>query len=179
MFQRRSKAAILTGEPPALIALVLILWSTLLYLVISNCIVGSATIAGTSMKPTLEDGSRVLVLRWMTYLRLPARGEIVALSADNGEGYYVKRVIGLPGDSVTIRGGHVFLNGKKLWEPYLEAATSQTFVTEGSRRSIKVPPRHLFVLGDNRADSTDSRDFGPIAAARIRGIVKPWLTLSP
>jgi signal peptidase I len=78
-------------------------------------------------------------------------------------GRFIKRVIGVAGDTISIRDGAVYLNGRKLREPYANGPTDGA----GQR---EVPPRHVFVLGDNRAQSCDSRVWGPLAVRRISGV---------
>jgi signal peptidase I len=78
-------------------------------------------------------------------------------------GLFVKRVIGIGGDRVEIRDGAVYLNGRKLREPYANRPTD-------GAGEYEVPARHLFVLGDNRAQSCDSRVWGPLAVRRVIGV---------
>ena len=102
----------------------------------------------------------------------PQRGDIVVFHlADRSTADLVKRVVGLPGETVEMRGGRVYVDGALLEEPYLTAFDSSnaapTFVPEG----------HYYVLGDNRAVSYDSRSLGPISRAHIIG--KAWLSYWP
>jgi signal peptidase I len=78
-------------------------------------------------------------------------------------GSFIKRVIALAGDRVEIRDGAVYLNGRKLREPYANGPTD-------GAADYEVPPKHVFVLGDNRAQSCDSRVWGPLAVRRIDGV---------
>jgi len=144
-----------------------------------------------SMEPTLKVGQRVLVNRLIYDFHAPHRGDIIVFhppseltcTAPTGPGepcprggthpssvYFVKRVIGLPGDRLSIRAGHPVINGRELTdEPYItpcgqaqECNMSQT---------ITIPPGHYFMMGDNRGDSDDSRFWGPIPASWIVGEV--------
>jgi len=108
----------------------------------------------SSMAPVIEQGERLFVLRFMYKLRRPYRGEIVVFwhtMASGKEVQYIKRVIGLPGDEITIQQGVILLNGIPLEEPY---ATGR--VEEITIPPTLVPPGRYFVLGDNRAYSEDS-----------------------
>lgn len=118
----------------------------------------------TSMVPTLRDGDYIFIVRTQRY----DRGDIVVFQSDAlGEENLVKRVIGLPGDHVAIRYGSVYLNGAPLEEPYLEAGLT----TEGEEE-LTVPEGCVYLLGDNRGVSIDSRAFGAVPLADILGEVK-------
>jgi len=93
--------------------------------------------------------------------------------------YLVKRVIGLPGQTISLGGGDVFINGQRLTEPWL-ASSEQGITTPGPSGTpysldhlYKIPPRGVYVLGDNRTDSCDSRYFGPILRSFVYGVVAP------
>jgi signal peptidase I len=120
-------------------------------------------IRGRSMLPTFEEDQRVMILKVLYEIR---RGDIIIFSSAGKD--LIKRVIGLPGDRVEVRGGAVYVNGQKLDEPYLRSTTPRP-------TSEVVPPGKYFVLGDNRPDSLDSRDFHAIGAPAIRGkVVLRW-----
>ncbi len=132
-------------------------------------------IPSESMVPTLQVHDRVLVNKLSYKLHPVHRGDIVVFKAppdsDPGIDDLVKRVVGLPGDSVSAKGGHVFINGAQLKEPYLPAGTS----TSGFD-PVKVPDNSYWVMGDNRDNSKDSRVFGVIAKDKIVGrvFVRIW-----
>ena len=97
-------------------------------------------------------------------------GEAVGLVQPSTE-EFIKRVVGLPGETVEGKDGHVFVNGRRLIEPYLDrGTTTSTFAT------LTVPPGHLWVMGDNRGNSSDSRVFGPIPRTSVVGrtVLKVW-----
>ena len=117
---------------------------------------------GSSMSPTLSDGE-YLVTDNLAYLEeSPQRGDIVLLSRPGGR-TYLKRVIGLPSESLEVRGGKVLINGTELSEPYLY----EPMRVDSPAR--KIGADHYFVMGDSRNMSSDSRTFGPIAISDIIG----------
>ena len=118
---------------------------------------------GMCMYPTLNDGQFVFVNRLAYKFGEPAHGDIIVFHYPRDpEQEFVKRIIGLPGDTVDIRGGQVYVNGMQLYEPYIADAPR----TQGS---WTVPEDHLFVLGDNRNNSQDSRSFGFVSMDEVIG----------
>lgn len=125
-----------------------------------------SVVRGSSMRPGIEDGDRILVETWSYLFGDPGRGDVVVMRYPLDPSIdYIKRVVGLPGDRVTCAGGEVWVNGERLDEPYVE------FPDHGSYLSVTVQPEHYFVLGDNRRRSSDSRDFGQVPTAYVRGRV--------
>jgi signal peptidase I len=121
-----------------------------------------AIVDGSSMQPTLYNKNVVLTERVSKELK---HGEVIVFDARPiDEEYYIKRVIGLPGDSVEIKDGSVYVNGEKLEEHYLKVETR----TE-PEMNIIVPEGEVFVLGDNREVSQDSRFIGTIPVKKIKG----------
>lgn len=109
-------------------------------------------VQGQSMEPTLHDGERLLVEKLSYRFREPRRGEVVVFRVPGDPSRrFIKRVIGLPGDVIEFRDGRVVLNGHLLEEPYAAGPT------RGPKGPEVVPPGRYFVLGDNRANSEDSR----------------------
>jgi signal peptidase I len=150
-------------------------------------------IPSVSMTPQLKVDDRVIVSKLAYRLHDPRRGDIVVFDAPPGSPpvvdrgaapirflrriflpstqEYIKRVIGLPGDHVQGDHGHVLVNGQRLVEPYLPRGTRTS-----EFREVVVPRDGLWVMGDNRSDSDDSRDFGPIARSSVlgRAILRVW-----
>ena len=126
-------------------------------------------VRGSSMEPGIHDRDRILVDH-VSYLFSEARrGDIVVLRYPLDPSLdYIKRVVGLPGDEVVIRGQQVFVNGTLCNEPYVadEIADPYTYM------SAVVRPGHVFVLGDNRLRSSDSREFGQVPTELLRGKVR-------
>lgn len=121
---------------------------------IMHWVISVATVPTASMAPTIPNPCYILVDHVATEISAPTRGEVVLFHfPDNPSRIFVKRVIGLPGDTVTIHGGHVYINGKVLKEPYLPAG----LVTDGDFGPYHVPSGHYFMMGDNRNNSDDSR----------------------
>jgi signal peptidase I len=129
-------------------------------------------IPSASMEPTLMIGDRILVDKLSYHLHGIGRGDIVVFSRPPGEVTspevkdLVKRVIGLPGDTISSPDGRVWIDGRPLNEPWLPKGT----VTTGIKPQ-KIPPDHYFVMGDNRGNSQDSRFFGAIPRSLIVGHV--------
>jgi len=123
-------------------------------------------IPSESMVPTLEVGDRVFVNKFVYRFSEPERGDIVVFrSTEGGEEELIKRVVGVPGDTVEDRDGVLFVNGVPQKEPYVNAQ----FPDSGFYGPTIVPPGHVFAMGDNRANSRDSRFFGPVPFENIEG----------
>lgn len=132
-------------------------------------------IPSLSMAPTLKVNDRVLVNKLSYDLNDVNRGDLVVFESPPNEGSQtkdlIKRVVGLPGETVESRSGQIYINGQVLEEPYLQAD-----VTTGTMEKVTVPPEHLWVMGDNRANSRDSRFFGAIPEDLVigRAFVRVW-----
>lgn len=142
-------------------------------------VISSFEIPSKSMLPTLQPGDRVLVNRLAYDAHAPNRGDVIvfrrppgAPRAPGAPEDLIKRVIGLPGDTVSTSGGHVFIDGRQLREPYLAPDTP----SDGLVEPVVVPPGHLWVMGDNRTNSADSRVFGPLDQDLIvgRAFARVW-----
>lgn len=122
-------------------------------------------VVSDSMAPTLEEGSTVMVDRLSVRWDAPEHQELVLFDTDDGP--VIKRVVGLAGDTVRIEDAVLHVNGEPVDEPYVDLRTLDG-VFFGP---VVVGPDELFVLGDNRFDSIDSRTYGPIPVAAVRGRV--------
>jgi signal peptidase I len=128
-----------------------------------NAVSARVRVDGFSMVPTLQDGEYVLVNRLAYRNNLPERGDIIVFTSPQSNGLdLIKRVIGLPGDKVKISDGAVQVNGQTLDEPYIAAAP----IYNGE---WSVPEGNLFVLGDNRNDSSDSHAWGLLPTENVIG----------
>lgn len=129
-------------------------------------------IPSDSMAPTLRAGDHVLVDKIGLRNRSPARGDLVVFDSPAGDGLLVKRVAGVGGDQVGIEDGVLVVNGSPVAEPYLD----QGRVDGLYFGPVTVPAGRLFVLGDNRADSVDSRTLGPVAVHDVVGrvLIRLW-----
>jgi signal peptidase I len=153
--------------------------TVVIFLVIQNFVAQPYRVEQESMQRTLEQGQYLLVDKLTPRFDPYSRGDIVVFTPPNepagNSTPFIKRVIGLPGDRVELREGRVFVNGKALEEPYIydEQPTEPT----GDRSTFSVPEGTLFVMGDHRANSTDSRVFGPIPLDHVVG--RAWLRYWP
>jgi signal peptidase I len=137
---------------------------TLFIFWIVNTATGRYRVQGHSMMPTLEEGEYLIINKLSYYLGEPQRGDIVVLHYPRDRSKeYIKRVIGLPGDQVEVSNGVVTVNGVVLDEPYLAANPIY------GNQSWTVPPDQYFVMGDNRNNSSDSRDWSFLPRSDIVG----------
>jgi signal peptidase I len=141
------------------------------YLVISQFFLRSVKVVGRSMVPTLSDSQQYLLNRWVYHFRAPHHSDIVVLRDPSDNGFSVKRIIAAPGDSIYLKDGGVYLNGRKLNEDYLVPGT-RTFTESKYRDQLILCGRdQYFLLGDNRGNSIDSRTYGPVPRGNILGMV--------
>ena len=144
-----------------------------LFIVIYLFIAQPNQVKGESMMPTFQNGNYSFTSKVTYKLRNPQRGDVIVFhSPGNPDIEYIKRVIGLPGDTVLLKNTEVFVNGRKLNEPYTSDITLP--LPNGYAQEdvpISVPEDYYFVMGDNRPHSSDSRDFGPITYESIIGQV--------
>jgi len=146
----------------------LLLWSVLSYLLISRLVFSVTEVAGESMEPTLLNGDRSIVNRWVYRLRPPQRGEVVAVRLPGDETPSVKRIVACPFERIQFRNGVVLVNGRKLSEPYL--SPGQYTASGGLAGGVYLVDEDCyFVLGDNRNYSTDSRYVGAVRRYCILG----------
>jgi signal peptidase I len=126
----------------------------------------------TSMEPNFHEGQRVVVNKAVYFFGEPQRGDVIIFKAPNGNDEdFIKRVIGLPGDTVEVKDHAVYVDGVRLVEPYVADAP------EYAMPAVKVPKDKYFVLGDNRNHSNDSHNNWFVDRQDIRG--KAWLSTWP
>lgn len=137
-----------------------------------NLFLAQATqVLGQSMEPTLHSSQRVVIEKITYRFHGPRRGDVVVIDSSNQSEMLIKRVVGLPGETVEVRGGRVYIHGEPLEEEW-------TVRQGGGNYGPKtIPPLHVFVLGDNRGASNDSRNFGPVPIEDIVG--HAWVSYWP
>ncbi len=173
-----------------------------LVLVLRSFVVEPFQIPSSSMVPTLKVGDFILVNKWTYGIRLPVvrnkiielnspeRGDVMVFFPPHEERYFIKRVVGLPGDEIHVLNGVLYINGDKMTQKILadeEPAPRSVVMTEdltGVEHAIQkrllptrlsqnftavVPEGHYFMMGDNRDNSSDSRVWGPVPEDRIVG----------
>jgi signal peptidase I len=128
-----------------------------------NTLTARIRVDGSSMEPTLHNGEFVVVNRIIYRLFQPGQGDVIVFHYPRDpQQEYIKRVIGLPGDRVDIHDGRVYINGEVLDEPYIAASSAY-------QGSWIVPYENLFVLGDNRNNSSDSHSWGTVPLDYVIG----------
>jgi len=171
-----------------------IIIALIIALLIRGFIFEPVEVNGNSMEDTLFNGQRLIVYKLGYSFSPPERGDIVVVKVQEGSARYlpllekvpvlkkiipdlreidyIKRVIGVPGDKIEIKDGKVFVNGVEIEEPYIKGSTYEN----GMVFPITVEQGKLFVMGDNRQNSHDSRQMGQISIDRIKGkaILRIW-----
>jgi signal peptidase I len=123
-------------------------------------------VEGTSMLPRLEDRDRLFINKFVYHIAAIERGDVVVFRYPRDpEKSYIKRVIALPGDTLRVDHGHVYVNGNLLHEPYVPAE----YRDNRSLAEMVIPAESYFMMGDHRSISSDSRDFGPVDRSLIYG----------
>ncbi len=123
------------------------------------------------MYPTLADSGHYWLNRFSYVISEPRQNDIVALKDPRDNILEVKRIIAMPGESVYLKNGQVYVNGKLLDEPYLPAKTPTYAYEKNENEFICIGRNEFFVMGDNRNNSTDSRTFGAVPRQNIVGKV--------
>lgn len=167
----------------------------LVLFIIRPFVVHAFHIPSLSMNPTLMVNDKILVSKFVYQFRPPRRQEVIVfeappealkLSLRPEQSSYIKRLIGIPGDLIRIEGDQVYINGERLNEPYVLSPSYETFpddyadwmtdprlskyvVKRHGKNWVKVPDNCYFVMGDNRANSSDSRRWGFVSRERIQG----------
>ena len=144
-----------------------LLVAVILALLVRTFVIESYVVQGVSMEPTFINGEHVLVNKTAFVFGAPKTNDIIVFKPPipNATEDYIKRVIATAGETVGIRNGNVYVDGHKLAQPYIEYWDPTSFHTE------RVPKGDVFVLGDNRPDSYDSRYFGFVPVKSIAGQV--------
>lgn len=137
----------------------------LLALLILHITVGLSVVKGDSMEPTLKNGELVLYTKLHNQYE---RGDVVSVRIPSGD-YYVKRIIAMEGDEVDLRDGKVYVNGKLQEEPYALGKTQAGGEMQTQSYPLTLEKNQIFVMGDNRETSVDSRNFGPVGQRQIKG----------
>jgi signal peptidase I len=141
-------------------------------LVVNVYVAEARIVEGPSMEPNLLGAQRLIIDKASYRFHKIERGDIVMIDLPQRAGPpLIKRAVGLPGETVAIHNGQVFIDGALLSEPYLSQ------LTYSSRERAEVPQDSLFVLGDNRACSSDSRSFGPVDLEWVMG--RAWFRYWP
>jgi signal peptidase I len=170
--RRRSRTLDLVIEIATTVALAVVL-----YVVIQTFVVQTYRVEMNSMVPTLQPDQHLLIDKLTPRFNAYSRGDIVVFHPPGqsaSDTPFIKRVIGVPGDRIEIRSGGVYVNGVRLDEPYV--ATDGTTQAAGKAVWV-VPAGDLFVLGDHRAASQDSREFGFVSQDQVIG--RAWLRFWP
>jgi signal peptidase I len=116
----------------------------------------NGTVPSGSMESTILTGNLILSNRLAYINETPDKGDVIVFYSEEHEKLLVKRVIGVAGDVIDLKGGEVYINGQRVFESYIQG---QTFSASGEDETYVVPAGKLFVMGDNREDSADSRYF--------------------
>jgi signal peptidase I len=141
------------------------------YLFISHFVLQSVKVVGESMIPTLHDADYYFLNRVVCYFHAPKREDIVVIKDPSDGVYVVKRIVAMPGESVYFKNGAVYVNGKKISEPYLLPGTATFTNAKSNEELVLCGKDQYFVLGDNRNNSYDSRIYGPVRRQNILGVV--------
>lgn len=167
--EKSQKRELLSWLRPILIAVIIAV-------VCRQFLIAPITVKGESMEPTYVNDNKVLVSK----LSRIERFDIIVFDAPDSDEKYIKRVIGLPGDHVAMKDDTLYINGKAYDEPYLDAKKENLleghftydFTLEELTDEKTVPANSYFVLGDNRLESSDSREYGFISKKAVNGEVK-------
>jgi signal peptidase I len=149
----------------------IVLPAVALAIVVHLFLAQATVVYGQSMEPNLLPYQRLIVDKLTYHLRAPARTDIVVLELPGVSDLLVKRIVALPGESIEVRSGEVFVNDVRLDEPFLND------LGHVSMPRMNLGPLQYFVMGDNRDNSNDSRAFGPVGREQIVGRV--WMRYWP
>ena len=164
--ERRNNASKKSGGGVLEFLIILLVSFVLVFGFVRPFVVEAFWIPSASMVPTLKYGDRVLVNKFIYRFTEPQRGDIIVFKSVEGDGQdLIKRVVGVPGDEIAVRGGTLFVNGEPQKEPYV----NKKYPDRSFYAPTTVPKDHVFAMGDNRANSQDSRVFGPVPEKNIEG----------
>lgn len=164
--ERRNNASKKSGGGVLEFLIILLVSFVLVFGFVRPFVVEAFWIPSASMVPTLKYGDRVLVNKFIYRFTEPQRGDIIVFKSVEGDGQdLIKRVVGVPGDEIAVRGGKLFVNGEPQKEPYV----NKKYPDRSFYAPTTVPKDHVFAMGDNRANSQDSRVFGPVPEKNIEG----------
>ena len=164
--ERRRNASKKSGGGVLEFLIILLVSFVLVFGFVRPFVVEAFWIPSASMVPTLKYGDRVLVNKFIYRFTEPERGDVIVFKSVEGDGQdLIKRVVGVPGDEIAVRGGKLFVNGEPQKEPYV----NKKYPDRSFYAPTTVPKDHVFAMGDNRANSQDSRIFGPVPEENIEG----------
>jgi signal peptidase I len=168
MFPSRSCPS--CGRRPLIKLALVVVLSFASYLLFSRLVVTAVEVKGASMAPTLTAGDRLLLNRFAYLHREPQRGELIVLKDPETGDLIVKRIVGLPCETIIMQNESAYVNGHRLIEPYAGTTTGRTNRAPLGKATV-IPRNHYFVLGDNRLRSVDSRIFGTVPRESILGVI--------
>jgi signal peptidase I len=149
-----------------------LLFTLLIYVLVRSFLFENYRVVGQSMVPTLENDQFLVVNKLGYRLHTPQRGDIIVFrDPRNPDRKLIKRVIGLPGETLEIQEGQVFIDREQLEEPYIQN------LGRYSQAATPIPDGNYYVLGDNRNNSSDSHNWGTLVREKIVG--EAWLTYWP
>ena len=164
--RRRRRASKKRGGGILEFLVILLVSFALVFGFVRPFVVEAFYIPSESMVPTLRVGDRVLVNKFIYRFTEPKRGDIIVFKSVEGDDEdLIKRVVGVPGDKISVRNGRLFVNGEHQREPYV----NKKYPDRSFSAPTIVPKGHVFVMGDNRTNSQDSRVFGPVPKRNIEG----------
>jgi signal peptidase I len=164
--ERRRNASTKSGGGVLEFLIILLVSFVLVFGFVRPFVIEAFWIPSASMVPTLKYGDRVLVNKFIYRFTEPERGDVIVFKSVEGDDEdLIKRVVGVPGDEIAVRDGKLFVNGEPQKEPYV----NKKYPDRSFYAPTTVPKDHVFAMGDNRANSQDSRIFGPVPEENIEG----------
>jgi signal peptidase I len=164
--ERRRNASTKSGGGVLEFLIILLVSFVLVFGFVRPFVIEAFWIPSASMVPTLKYGDRVLVNKFIYRFTEPERWDVIVFKSVEGDDEdLIKRVVGVPGDEIAVRDGKLFVNGEPQKEPYV----NKKYPDRSFYAPTTVPKDHVFAMGDNRANSQDSRIFGPVPEENIEG----------